>query len=137
MRLNAFWKRPARVLFNFRLQLRLHQAGGAFFYQLIEPDAVYKINRIQNVALGLGHLLAMFIANQAGDENFLERHFVGELQGHHDHARDPEKYDVEPGNQNIAGQPGFKRFGVVRPAVGRKWPQGRTEPGVQHIFILM
>ena len=45
--------------------LRVHQAGGAFLDQVVERDAVDQVDRVEHVALGLAHLLAFGIADQA------------------------------------------------------------------------
>ena len=43
---------------GFRL-LRVHQAGGAFGDQRFQVDAVDQVDRVEHVALGLAHLLAV------------------------------------------------------------------------------
>lgn len=66
-------------------------------------DTVHHIQRVDNVTLGFGHLLAFVVADQAGHVDGMERNlrlavFVfDEVHGHHDHAGDPEEDDVEAG----------------------------------------
>ena len=92
----------ARRLLDRRRELRLHQAAGALGDQRLERDAVDDVERVDDVALGLGHLLAVLVADQAGDVDVAERHVAHELQSHHHHAGDPEEDDVEAGDQHAA-----------------------------------
>ena len=90
----------ARGLLDRRRQLRLHQSRGALGDQRLEVDAVDDVERVDDVALGLGHLVAVLVADEAGDVDVAERHLAHELQAHHHHARDPEEDDVEAGDQH-------------------------------------
>jgi hypothetical protein len=45
--------------------LRVHQAAGALFDQRVNADAVDQVDRVEHVALGLRHLLAFAVADQA------------------------------------------------------------------------
>ena len=47
--------------------LRLHEAAGALGDQVVERDAIDDIERVDDVALGLRHLLAVLVADEAGD----------------------------------------------------------------------
>ena len=49
-----------------RGELRLHQPGRALGDQRLELDAVDDVERVEDVALGLRHLLAVLVADQAG-----------------------------------------------------------------------
>jgi hypothetical protein len=69
------------------------QAGGAFFHQRFQRDAVDQVHRVKHIALGLGHLLAFVVAHQAVDVHVAERHLAGEVLGHHDHPGHPEEDD--------------------------------------------
>ena len=80
----------------------LHKTADAFFEQGIKIDPVDEIQGIKYVALGFRHLLSILISNQAVDIDFMEGHVIHEFQAHHDHPRNPEKNDVEAGNQDIA-----------------------------------
>ncbi len=85
-------------------------------------NAVDEIQRIQHVALGLAHLVAFRIADQPGYIHLPERHFAGEIQRHHHHARHPEENDVKTRDQNRSRQKGseFRRF--FGPAQGGERP---------------
>ena len=66
----------------------------------------------------------------------MERHLAHEVDALHHHPRDPEEDDVEAGDQHIAGVVARQLLGLLRPAQCGKWPQRRTEPGVQHVLVL-
>ena len=85
----------ARRLLDLVLEVRLHHAARALRDERIETDPVDEVERVDDVALGLRHLLAVLVADEAGDVDVLERHVAHELQAHHHHARDPEEDDVE------------------------------------------
>ena len=108
-RRDAVRKLLARRLLDGRLHLRLHQAGGALGEQLIERDAVDDVERVDDVALGLRHLLAVVVADEAVDVDLAKRHLARELEAHHDHAGDPEEDDVEAGHQHRGRVVGLER----------------------------
>ena len=45
--------------------------------------------------------------------------------------------DVEAGDQYAARVEDLQSLGALRPAEGREWPQGRREPGIEHVRILL
>ncbi len=118
----------------------LHQPAGALGDQIFQGDAVDDVQRVEHIALGLGHLLALGVADQAGDVDVAERHLAGEPVGGHDHPRHPEEDDVEAGDQHRGRQVAFEAAFVHRlrvgPAQGRERPQLRGEPGLQHVAVL-
>ena len=130
----------ARGALDLLGHLRLHQAAGALGHKVVQRDAVDDVQRIQHVALGLGHFLPVLVADQAGDVDILERHLPGEVVGEHDHARDPEEDDVETGDQHAAGHVAVVAAclhrRVIRPAHRAERPQAGAEPGFQHVAIL-
>ena len=77
---------------------------------------------IDDVALGLGHLFAVGVADQGVDINLAEgnrfrkgalasirhRHVAGKPAAQHDHARHPEEEDVEAGDQEAGGIEGVE-----------------------------
>ena len=67
--------------------------------------------------------------------NLPEWHVAHELQAHHDHPRDPEEQDVEPGHQHRARIEALQLRRFLRPAQGRERPQGRGKPGVEHVLV--
>ena len=97
---NAVWKLFASRLFNFGGQLRLHEMGSTFGDERLELDTVDEINRVQHIALGLGHLLSFPVAHQSMHVHGMEGHLFHEMQRHHDHARDPKEDDVETRHQD-------------------------------------
>src|SRR5450830_474065 len=140
---DAFGELGAGLLLDGFLQLGLHQAGGAFLHQGFEFDAVDDIQRVEDVALGLGHLLALAVTHQAMDIDGLERYLRGavlvlhQVHGQHDHPGDPEENDVETGHQHVGGVEGLEEVGLLRPAQGGESPQARTEPGVENVVVLL
>ena len=114
----------------------LHQTRRAFIQKFFQAYTVNEIKWIQYVALGLGHLLAVLVANQAVNINFVKRHIAHELDAHHDHACDPEENDVEAGDEHITGIKLIKRIRLLGPAKRTEWPERRREPRVQDIFVL-
>ena len=117
-------------------QLGLHHAAGALGHQGFEVDAVDDVQRVEHVALGLGHLLTLTIAHQAVHVDGLERNLPGQVGRQHDHPGDPEEDDVEASDQHVGGVEGLEVIGLLRPAKGGEGPQAGAEPGVQHVFVL-
>ena len=62
---------------------------------------------------------------------------VGEMQPHHHHPRYPEEENVEAGLQQLSGVEGLEVVGLVGPAEDGEGEQTGTEPGVQHVLILI
>ena len=66
----------------------------------------------------------------------MERHFIGEPEAHHDHARYPEKQNIvacfEHSSRIVARQ--ISR--LFRPAKRAERPQTAAEPGIEHVFFL-
>ena len=92
---------------------------------------------IDAVAEGLGHLAALHVPDQAVNVHVREGNLAHELQPHHDHPGDPEEDDVVGRDQGRGGVEALEVFGLLRPAQGRERPQGRGEPGVQNVRILV
>ena len=108
----------ARRLFDRGGQMRLHQSRGALGHERIELDAIDDVQRIDDIALGLGHLLPFGIEDQAVQVDGAERHFVQELQPEHQHAGDPEEDDVEARDQHAGGIVAIEFRGLPGPAQG-------------------
>ncbi len=78
----------------------------------VGAEALDDVDGVDDVALGLGHLLAVGVADEAVDVDLFERDGVGELAlaavrhgdvlhevaAEHDHAGYPEEEDVEAGD---------------------------------------
>ena len=94
----------------------IHQAGRAFGDQFRQRDAVDEVQWIKHVTFGFAHLMAFGIADQSGYVDFPERHFAGEVQGHHHHACDPEENDIEPGDKDRCWQKRFEFRRFLGPA---------------------
>ena len=110
-----------------------HQKGEA---QRIRAELVHHDERIHHVALGLGHLVTVFIADQTVQIDLGKGDLAGEVNAVHDHAGDPEEQDVITGLQHGGRVKVFIIRGLFRPAKGRERPETGGEPGVQHIRIL-
>ncbi len=83
---NAVREFLAGGLFDLLHHLRLHQAAGTLGDQVVDGDAVDDVQRVEHVALALGHLLALAVADQAGEVDVLERDLSDQVVGGHDHA---------------------------------------------------
>ena len=73
--------------------------GGQGETQGIAAVPVDHLQGVDDVARGLGHLLAVLVADEGVDVDVLEGHVVHELQAHHHHAGHPEEEDVEARDQ--------------------------------------
>ena len=104
------------MFFYFCFELGLHHICRSLLHQLVELNTVDKVDWVEYVSLGLGHLLSLLIFDQACDVHFLEWDLTGKFQSHHDHARDPEKYDVKAGYQHVSRMKTVEKFTVIRPA---------------------
>ena len=111
--------------------------GGEGEAHRVGAVAVHDLKRIDDVAGRFRHLLAMLVAHQGVEVDVLERHLVHEVQPHHHHPRHPEEEDVEAGDQDRGRVEGRQFPGPLRPAQGRKGPQGRGEPGVEDVVLLL
>ena len=132
---NALRELLARRLLDRILHLRLHQPGRALGDQRIDLDAVDQVERVDDVALRLRHLLPVLVADQARDVDLAERHLAPELEAHHDHPGDPEEDDVEAGHEHVGRIERGELRGLARPAERRERPQRRAEPGVEHVLV--
>ena len=59
------------------------------------------IERIDDIAFRLRHLLALLVAHKGVDIDRAERHILHEMQPHHHHAGDPEEDNIKAGDKNI------------------------------------
>ena len=113
----------------------------------------HDLDGVDHVALGLGHLLAVGVADQGVDVDVTEGHRVGEcalaavgvgdvqheVAAEHDHAGDPEEEDVEAGDQELrgveGGEVGSEGVGSV-PAEDGEGEEAGGEPGVEDVGFL-
>ena len=130
-------KLPAGGLGDVRGVPGPHEPGGPLDHQRLEVDAVDEVQGVEDVPLRLRHLLPVRVEHEAVDVDVVERHVVHELDAHHDHPGDPEEDDVEPGDEDpgrvVPGEP----LRLARPSQGRERPQGRREPGVEHVRVAL
>ena len=99
------------------------------------------VARIYAVAEGLRHLLTVTILNHRVDEHMLEGQALQEVSIEHHHARHPQRDDlarcaehgtwIESIEQTIHVIP----RGRIWPTERRHWPQRRTKPRIEHIWI--
>ena len=106
----------ARYFFDSWRQVILHHSLRTLHYQGIEIDAVDQVDGVENITLRFGHLLTFLISNQAVDIDLTKRHVTHEFHAEHDHARDPEKYDVESSDENVPWVKLIQRVGLFGPA---------------------
>ena len=92
--------------------------------QCVGAVVVDHLQGVDHIALGLGHLGAALVADQAVDVDVLERHLAREMQPQHHHAGDPEEDDVEAGDQDRGRVEAF-----AARACGRASPGSRTATG--------
>ena len=113
----------------FHRRQREAQRVGAIFVDQAE--------RVDRVALRLGHLLALGVADQAVEVERLPRPLAHELEALHRHAGIPEEDDVEAGDQDVVGVVALE---VVRSRSGQpsvaNGHSAELEPGVEHILVL-
>ena len=107
-----------------------------FGNELLSRRTVDHVERVDDVALDLAHLLAALVRHEACEQHARERHFAHEVKPHHDHARDPEEENVVSGLHVLGRIEAFERDGPVGPAERGKRPEPRAEPGVEHVVVL-
>ena len=95
------------------------------------------LQRIDTVAQGFTHLPALLVPHQTMYEHPVKGNVLHEFHAHDQHAGHPEEDDIVTGHQYAGGIELFQDIRFFRPAHDGERPQGRTEPGIQGIFILM
>lgn len=102
--------------------------------QSIGPEFVDHVERVDDVALGLGHLVAFGVADQLVQVHGVKRVFFQNGLAHHHHAGDPEEQDVLACNQHVTGEV-FHRVVVFGPAKRAEWPKAGGEPCVEDVRV--
>src|SRR5258708_5340106 len=125
------------VLFNSALVVAAKQAHGGFLHQFRKGDAVDEVERIERIALRLGHLVALGVAHDGIDVHMPKRHFAGEMLRHHDHPGDPEENDVEACHQHRGREKGVEVFGLFGPAKRSEGHQRRRKPSVEYVIVAL
>ena len=140
---------------QIRTRVRATGEGEA---QRVGAVIAHPIHRVDAVAQGLGHLAAVLVADEAVEEDILERHLRAPITGslvlaiglavqrgalervregsEHHHAGDPEEQNVVASNQHGGWVEFLQVRGVLRPTHRGERPQGGAEPGVQHVLVL-
>ena len=89
------------ALGDFCCLLRLHHVAGTLLQKFFQTYTVNHVQRVNNVTLGLTHLLTFFIPNETCNVYGLERNLrftvfiLDEVHGHHNHSGNPEEDDVK------------------------------------------
>src|ERR1051325_3645926 len=69
------------------------------------------------------------------DVDLAEGDIAHEFQPHHDHTGDPEKQNVEPGDESRSRIIRFQLKRVLWPSQRRERPEGRRKPGVEDVGV--
>ena len=96
-----------------------------------------ELERIERVALRLGHLRAVRRTDNAVDHDVLERRLLHEVNARHHHARDPEEDDVLRRHEIASRIVVVEVLRLLRPTERLERPQPAREPSVQHVLVLL
>ena len=129
----------AKLLFDVGRLFRLTKTHRVLLDEVFEVDPLNDVERVEGVALALGHLLPFGVAHETVDVDVLEGNASREVARHHHHAGDPEEDDVVARHEHGARQVQvvhvlFDAFGIG-PAKGREGNHGGGIPGVEHVFV--
>ena len=80
------------------------------------------MQRVDDVALALAHLLTLGVTYKSMDINILEGDIFHELQPHHHHAGNPEEKDIEAGDQARGRVELGQALSLLRPPHGGERP---------------
>mmetsp|Transcript_23386 Transcript_23386/g.39949 ORF Transcript_23386/g.39949 Transcript_23386/m.39949 type:complete len:383 (-) Transcript_23386:1299-2447(-) len=98
------------------------------------------LQRVDDVALRLRHLLALPVTHEAVHVDRVKRGLAREFDAKHHHPSDPEEEDIVPGLHDrrrvVPLEIALRLWRLRGPADGGEWPQPRGEPGVQDVFVL-
>ena len=123
----------------------------------IRPKPLNNVQRIDHVPLSLRHLLPLGIPHQRMNINMPEGHAVvllirlairlldngillmplHEVAPKHDHPRQPEEQNVEPGDHQRVGIEHLQITRLLRPSQSRKRQQPGREPCIEHVRNLL
>ena len=96
---------------------------------------VDQVQRVQHVAERFGHLLALLVAHKCVDIDGVERLLIDHGVLHHHHSGDPEKDNVETGDQHRGGEVFRQLVRLLGPAERADRPKTGREPRVEHIGV--
>ena len=93
------------------------------------------VERVDARAEALRHPPPVRSLDHGRDVDVVEGDVTGELEPAHDHPRDPEVDDVARRDEQVGRVEGAQLRRVLGPAEGRKRPQRRGEPRVEHVLV--
>ena len=95
------------------------------------------IHWVNTVTERFRHLASLLVTDKTVDKDILKWLASCEFQWLEDHTRHPEEDDVVTCYQSWSWEVTFEVFCFhIRPAHSWEWPEGRTEPSIQDIFVL-
>jgi len=97
--------------------------------------AVNDHQRVDAVAQTFGHLAALAILNHRVNIHIMKRNITDTILPHHHHSGNPQRNNLASCAEHIRRIECLQLSRFLRPAHRTERPQGRTEPGVQHILI--
>ena len=92
---------------------------------------------VNAVAQGFTHFSTLRVTNDTVHQNGVKGSFSHIFNARENHTGNPEEDDIIAGYQGIGGVEIAKVFGVFGPTQGGEGPQGRGEPSIQGIGVLM
>ena len=111
-------------------------AGDEVEAQRVRAVLLGHLQRVDAVAERLGHLAALVVADEAVDEDGLERLLLHLLHAGEDHARDPEEDDIVARDHDGRGIPVLEVGRIeVGPAHRGERPERGGEPCIEHILL--
>lgn len=91
------------------------------------------VHGIDDVALALGHFLAVGVEDETVEIDFAEGDFTGDVETYHNHAGDPSKEDVGASFHDVKRV--IRIFLAFGPIGTNNGPVGTREPGVKSVFV--
>ena len=130
-----------RGLDAIEIDAQIGAFGGGRDHHEAEGIGAVRLDDLRRIVAGLIvrflDLRAIGVPHHAVEIDGVERQPVGELQTKHDHARHPEKDDVDAGFQDVGGIEPLEVGRLVRPAERGKRPEPRAEPGIEDVRVLV
>ena len=101
----------------------------------VRAELVAHLERVDDVALRLRHLLALLVADEAVQDDVGEGRAAVEGRSRHDHPGDPEEQDIEPRDEDARRVEALEVRGLLRPAENRERHEPGREPGVEDVGV--
>ena len=105
--------------------------------QGVRPVPLDGFQRVDHIPLGLRHLPASRVPDQAVDDHVAEGLVVRQIQPAHDHPGHPQIQDVVASDQRVRRVEEPEIRGVVGPPERGERPELRREPGIEDVRILL